>query len=63
SFPSGQTISTMWGGTPTQNGASVTVAAGALALLGAGAWALRRRRTRPATPEGGGPEPTADEPS
>ncbi|MFH9403801.1 cellulase family glycosylhydrolase [Streptomyces sp. NPDC017638] len=25
-FPSGQTISNMWGGTPTQNGASVTVA-------------------------------------
>ncbi|MCL3993838.1 D-alanyl-D-alanine carboxypeptidase family protein [Streptomyces lavenduligriseus] len=42
---------------------AVAAGAGALALLGAGAWALRRRRTRPATPEGGGPEPTADEPS
>ncbi|MEU7563892.1 D-alanyl-D-alanine carboxypeptidase family protein [Streptomyces eurythermus] len=40
---------------------AVAAGAGALALLGAGAWALRRRRTRPATPEGGGPEPTADE--
>ncbi|MFF9521038.1 cellulase family glycosylhydrolase [Streptomyces achromogenes] len=27
SFPNGQTISNMWGGTPTQSGASVTVAA------------------------------------
>ncbi|WP_112467423.1 cellulase family glycosylhydrolase [Streptomyces triticisoli] len=26
-FPAGQTISNMWGGTPTQNGSSVTVAA------------------------------------
>ncbi|MFK0118997.1 cellulase family glycosylhydrolase [Streptomyces sp. NPDC090994] len=26
-FPSGQTITNMWGGTPTQNGSSVTVAA------------------------------------
>jgi mannan endo-1,4-beta-mannosidase len=25
-FPNGQTVSNMWGGTPTQNGASVTVA-------------------------------------
>ncbi|MFF9021072.1 D-alanyl-D-alanine carboxypeptidase family protein [Streptomyces eurythermus] len=40
---------------------AVAAGAGALALLGAGAWALRRRRTRPVTPEGGGPEPTADE--
>ncbi|MFF9003272.1 D-alanyl-D-alanine carboxypeptidase family protein [Streptomyces achromogenes] len=40
---------------------AVAAGAGALALLGAGAWALRRRRIRTAAPEGEGPEPTAGE--